>query len=179
MCCLVLLKVALGIVVGVAQLDGVSVCRSGGEGDDDHLLDGGVDHGAVDLLTVAVVDGDVHVAEVLVELDVDGIVACAGFDGVGTDAEHHIPPKYDFIIPIRNKVQFTSRVSCCCNGLGVPSGKNHNAENGEEKCFFVHCSYNFCLTLVCVNSQRKNVTFDKAVKPSYELFSQKRLYKML
>ncbi len=64
-------KIALGIAKGIAEFDGVGAAGCRCDGDDDHLLHGGVDHGAVYHKTCPVVDVDADVAEVLVEADVN------------------------------------------------------------------------------------------------------------
>lgn len=79
-------KIALGIAKGIAEFDGVGAAGCRCDGDDDHLLHGGVDHGAVGHKAGTVVDGDAHVAEVLIEGDIDGLVVGTGYDGVGADA---------------------------------------------------------------------------------------------
>ena len=79
-------KIPVGIAVGAAELDGVGAACGEGEGDDDHLLHGGVHHGAVDHKASPVVDRDVDGAEVLVEADVDGVFVGTSYDSVGTDA---------------------------------------------------------------------------------------------
>ena len=91
-------EIAIGIAIGVAEFNGVGAACGRGEGDDDHRLHTGVHHRAVNRVAHAVIDRNVHVTEVLVELDldelfsisagVDGIIAGTGYNGVGADAKH-------------------------------------------------------------------------------------------
>ena len=78
-------EIAFGIAVGVAEFNGEGVACSRGKGDDVHLLYVGVHHGVVDEAAHTIVDGDVHIAEALVEADVYGIIAGTCYDGVGTN----------------------------------------------------------------------------------------------
>ena len=85
-----MVKFPFGVAVGVVQHHGVGVRSCGGDGDDDHLLDGGVDHAAVEHEVVAVVDGDAHIAETFVEVDINGIICHFRFDGIRINASHQI-----------------------------------------------------------------------------------------
>lgn len=97
-------KIALGIAKSIAELHGVGAASGKSNGDDDHLLHGGVHHGAVDHKACTVVDGDADVAEVLVEADVDGLVVGTGFYGIGTCAGGKVTSQNDIIIPVWNTV---------------------------------------------------------------------------
>ena len=87
-CRLIVIEFAFGVAIGIAELHNVRTTCGGVEGDDDHLLHIGIHHGVVDKATHSIVDGDVHVAEALVEADVDGIIAGTGYNGVGVNAKH-------------------------------------------------------------------------------------------
>lgn len=76
-------KISIGIAKGIAEFHGVGAASGKSNGDDDHLLHGGVDHGAVGHKAGTVVDGDADVAEVLIKGDIDGVLVGAGYDGVG------------------------------------------------------------------------------------------------
>lgn len=79
-------KIALGIAKGIAEFHGVGAASGKSNGDDDHLLHGGVHHSAVRQSPQAVINRNVHEAEVLVEANIDGLVVGTGYDGVGADA---------------------------------------------------------------------------------------------
>ena len=49
-------KIALGIAKGIAEFHGVGAASGKSNGDDDHLLHGGVHHSAVDQDSHAIVD---------------------------------------------------------------------------------------------------------------------------
>ena len=78
-------KISISIAKGIAEFDGVGATGGKSNGDDDHLLYGGVHHGAVYHKTCSVVDVDADVAEVLVEADVDSVVTGTCHNGVGAD----------------------------------------------------------------------------------------------
>lgn len=94
-------KIALGIAKGIAEFHGVGAASGKSNGDDDHLLHGGVHHGAVYHKAGTVVDGDADVAEVLVEADVYGVVTGSGYDGVGAYTVHQSALEIYFFIPLR------------------------------------------------------------------------------
>ena len=79
---LIVIEFAFGVAIGVAEFNGVRATCGGVEGDDDHLLHIGVHHGAVDKASHTIVDGNVHIAEALVEADVDSIIAGTSFDSI-------------------------------------------------------------------------------------------------
>lgn len=79
-------KISISIAKGIAEFHGVGAASGKSNGDDDHLLHGGVYHSAVDQTSHAIVDRNVHEAEVLVEANIDGLVVGTSYDGVGTDA---------------------------------------------------------------------------------------------
>ena len=54
--CLLMFKISIGIAKGIAEFDGVGATGGKSNGDDDHLLHGGVYHGAVYHKTCSVVD---------------------------------------------------------------------------------------------------------------------------
>ena len=83
--CLFPFKLAFNVASGVFYHNSVDAGVGCGDGDDDGLLHGGVQQGAVDSEAAFVVDGDAHGAEALVEVDVDGVVARARFNGVGAN----------------------------------------------------------------------------------------------
>ena len=83
-------EIAFGVAVGIAEFNGEGVACCRGKRDDVHLLHVGVHHGVVDEAAHTVVDGDAHIAEALVKADVDGIVAGAGYDGVGANVVQQI-----------------------------------------------------------------------------------------
>ena len=94
-------KIALGIAKGIAEFDGVGATGCRCDGDDDHLLYGGVHHSAVDQTSHAIVDRNVHETEVLVEADVYGVVTGSGYDGVGAYTVHQSALEIYFFIPLR------------------------------------------------------------------------------
>ena len=79
-------EIALGIAVGIAEFNGEGVACCRGKRDDVHLLHVGVHHGVVDEAAHTVVDGDVHIAEALVEADVNIDIAGASYDSIRINA---------------------------------------------------------------------------------------------
>ena len=75
-------KFSFNITVCVAQFHCVGATGNTGKGDDVYLLHIRVHHGAVDKTAHAVVNRNIHIAEALVEVDINGIVVCASDNGV-------------------------------------------------------------------------------------------------
>lgn len=95
--CLIVFKIPINIAVGAVELDGVGAAGRRRERNDDYLLHGGVHHGAVHHKAYFVVYGDAHIAEVLVEADIDGIVTGTSYNGVRTYAIHQRTSQINFV----------------------------------------------------------------------------------
>ena len=71
-------KLAFGEAVGVVEFeDKMSIC-SAIDGNDEGLLHGSVHFAAIHKAARVIVNLDTHVAEALVEMDVDGVVTGTG-----------------------------------------------------------------------------------------------------
>ncbi len=97
---LVMFEATVSIAVGVAEFYGVGAARGRSEGDNDYLLHIGVYHGVVNKATHIIENGNVHIAEALVEADVDGFFAGTSYNGVGINAQHQAAFQINFIIPL-------------------------------------------------------------------------------
>lgn len=122
----VFFELAVGVAGDVFQGEGVGALDEQSYGDDESLLYGGVDHAAIDGQAQRVVERDGHVAEILVELYVNGVVIHVGFDIVGTCAEVKPPLEIDLL-------GSAWRVG------GLASGRRSNGAHAkQQECFDFH-----------------------------------------
>ena len=84
---LIVFEIAFGIAVGVVEFHSIGTI-DGAERNDENLLRICVHHSAVDNAAHTIINGDVDVADALVEADVNVIVTGTGYNGVGANAEH-------------------------------------------------------------------------------------------
>ena len=82
---LIVIEIAIGIAIGITEFHDVATTSHIGEGDDNHMLHISIYHRVVDNATHAIENRNIHVAEALVESDVDSIVAGSCFYGIGTN----------------------------------------------------------------------------------------------
>ena len=134
-------KIAFGVAVGVVEDYGVGAAYGACDGNDHQLLRGSVDYTIVNEDACGVVERNAHIAEILVEVDVNSLFCRTCFDVIGTSIDIQLALQSDLFSSAWNVVVFHVHIDkdlLWVGGLCFPSAETQGAKACENENFFLH-----------------------------------------
>lgn len=122
-------KIAFGIAFGVCEYYSIGSCSVICYRNNDHLLHSSVYNSAVNKVSRWVVESNVHIAEVLIKIEVNGIVSCSRFNVIRTSTVIQPAQQCNSFCFRRNVVAFLNHTYkyllwvLCVEGLCAPNAE--------------------------------------------------------